>query len=141
MPFQLVPRECEEELFKKKGNFRLRAEFVFGSVEYNPDCWTEGIAVVVAEVNSEKIVAYWSSNRFGGYWVFIDDTSSEAPYLFKRRAAARRRMEKAGEDVTLRPHNLPRRQARLAVWNAGKDLNLPKYRQVEGPQFPGSPFR
>lgn len=141
MPFQLIPRDREEELFARKGNFHLVREFAFGPVEYNPDCWTEGIAVVISEVNSEKIIAYWASSRFGGCWQFIDEGRSELPYLFKRRTAARKRMEKAGEIVELRPHNLPRRQARLAIWHAGDDLNLPKYRSVSGMQFPGSPRR
>ena len=139
MPFQLVPIAKAAELFAKKGNFRMiKYLFPLGTWEYSPDCWTEGIGVVVAEINSEKVIAYWASCQFGGYWAFIDERRSEQPYLFKRRSAAKKRMDKAGEIVDLRPGNEPHREGRIAVWRAGDHLNLPEYRQISGKRFPGS---
>lgn len=142
MPFRLIPKERAEELFAKKGNFRLIADlFPLGVVEYYPDCWTEGVSVVVAEINTEKVIAYWASSRLGGYWSYLTEERCEEPYLFKRRSSAQRRMKLAGEVVNLRPHGQQRREGRIAVWWAGDDLNLPEYRQISGGRFPGCPTK
>jgi len=135
MPFRLIPKEKEDKL-------RESSRFVFaapGGTQYIPDCWTEGVAVVVADTKTDEVVAYWDSNQYGGLWVFMDGEHCVAPYLFKRTSAAFKRMTKAGEQVELNPDNAPKRQARLAVWSAGHHRKLGKYLGISKPRAPGSP--
>jgi len=142
MPFKLVAKDREAELREKKDNFRIklpiRPETV---VEYYPDNWTEGVAVVIIDTDTEEVVAYWGSFGGAGAWSFIDEQQAIYPYLFKRPKAAFSRMQKAGEVVNLRPYGKPRREARLALWWAGDEPELSKYRQIGGSRFPGSPRR